>query len=460
MKRALFLSAICLNLTTPLAHADWTDDWFASSTSSGASSYKNQQRGFYSAGSYSARLNVSTDPLVTIAPPRIEAGCGGVDLFLGGVSMLDADYLVDKMQNMIAAAPAIAFDTAMKVMSKELSETMKSFEQIINELNGLQINDCQFAKKLGAPIGNAIGQAAAPHLGYLDSKVAALTGSTDSWQESKENQSAANNEPTEDVKQLVADCPTQFKNIFTSGSLLQNAADEFGFQYVDTMRGFLGDVFINAGPGVKAPIIEPVSSCPENDESSIEDFVHGTAMKKVQVAAGTNCIQDSATPNGLLGLVNAQMTGIANKLETKSALTPAEEAFLEASPVPVLPILVDSIALGDKDMAIALTEEVVAYAYAFYMIDDLYNTADNMLRETSAVMSNTMAPGPTCDRSVFAEAYAHLDAIKRDAYQFRMAARDSYLKKTEEQLAHIAFTKAQSERQKEVLKRNSEDMTQ
>ena len=90
MKR-LILPTLILSLSAPVAAANWTDDWFASSTSSGASSYKNQQRGFYSAGSYSARFNVSNDPLLTISPPRVSAGCGGVDLFLGGMSMLDPD---------------------------------------------------------------------------------------------------------------------------------------------------------------------------------------------------------------------------------------------------------------------------------------------------------------------------------------------------------------------------------
>ncbi len=447
-------------LTSPIASADWTDDWFASSTSSGASSYKNQQRGFYSAGSYSARLNVSNDPLLSISPPRISAGCGGVDVFLGGMTMLDPDYLVDKLQNMISAAPAIAFDTAMKVMSKELSETMKSFEKIINDLNSIQVNDCQWASKLGEPVGDYIGTAASNRLRTLDGKVGQALGSVTSWYEGTENQTASNQEPTEDIKQLTVDCPTQFKNIFKTGSLLQNAADEFGFSYVDTMRGFVGDVFINADAAVNAPVIEPVSSCPENNESSIDDFVAGNAQKKVQTIAGTVCQNDSATAGGLREMVSNSMVAISNKLKTKTAITAAEEAFLTSTPIPILPILVDSIALGDEAMAIALTEEVVAYAYAFYMVDDLYNTLDNMIRETDVVMNATGGTGALCDRTVYAEAFDHLAAIKDDAYKFRMAARDSYLKKTEEQMAHIAFTAAQAKRQEEVLRRNAEDITQ
>lgn len=460
MKKLILPGLVLALCAPPTAIADWTDDWFASSTSSGASSYKNQQRGFYSAGSYSARFNASTDPLLTISPPRVSAGCGGVDVFLGGMTMLDPDYLVDKLQNMIAAAPAIAFDTAMKVMSKELSETMKSFEKIINDLNGIQINDCQFAKKLGEPVGDFIGNAASNRLRTLDAKVGTALGSVTSWYETTENQTASNQEPTEDIKQLTADCPTQFKNIFTTGSLLQNAADEFGFAYVDTMRGFVGDVMINATAAVKAPVIEPISSCPNNDESSVDDFVIGNAEKKVQTAGGPVCEKDSATPGGLLALVSNQMNAIATKIETKTALTPAEQAFLTSSPIPILPIIVDSIALGDKAMAIALTEEVVAYAYAFYMVDDLYNTIDNLMREIDAVMNNTGATGPQCDRTVYAEVSDHLTGIKKDAYQFRMAARNSYLKKTEEQMAHIAFTAAQAKRQEEVLRRNAEDITQ
>ncbi len=99
------------------ANAGWVDDWFDNAVVNGSSSYENQQRGFYSAGGFSGRINTTVDYPITVALPKLNSGCGGVDLFLGGMSFLDEDYLVEKFQNIIQAAPALAFDIALKVMA-------------------------------------------------------------------------------------------------------------------------------------------------------------------------------------------------------------------------------------------------------------------------------------------------------------------------------------------------------
>ena len=106
----IFILFLVIALTQAARAEDWIKDWFDSSISSGAEHYESQQRGFYSLGSYRARMNTSNDYLLSANLPRIRSGCGGIDLFAGGLSFLDEEYLVEKFQNMIQAAPAIAFD--------------------------------------------------------------------------------------------------------------------------------------------------------------------------------------------------------------------------------------------------------------------------------------------------------------------------------------------------------------
>ncbi|WP_237384784.1 conjugal transfer protein TraH [Yersinia enterocolitica] len=71
-----------------------------------------------------------------------------MDAFLGGFSFLDPDYLVEKAQRAMQAAPYVAFDMALKTMCKECADTLGKIEQITNFLNGIQLNECALANLL------------------------------------------------------------------------------------------------------------------------------------------------------------------------------------------------------------------------------------------------------------------------------------------------------------------------
>ena len=71
--------------------------------------YKGAERGYYFGGSFSGRVPVKSDPLVSIQPPRLSVGCGGIDVFTGSFSMLNPEYLVQKAERVLESAPFTAF---------------------------------------------------------------------------------------------------------------------------------------------------------------------------------------------------------------------------------------------------------------------------------------------------------------------------------------------------------------
>ena len=91
-------------------------------------------------------------PPVTFSPPRLKVGCGGIDLFLGGMSFLNAKYLVQKAERILQAAPAFAFDMAMNEYCKECKAIKDFMEHASDALNSIQSNDCRLAKRLGTLI--------------------------------------------------------------------------------------------------------------------------------------------------------------------------------------------------------------------------------------------------------------------------------------------------------------------
>ena len=72
------------------AHAQsWAESWFDNVTYTSPGSFEDQTRGYVTAGGMSGRVDVHDDYLMSLTLPKVKAGCGGIDMFLGGMSFLD-----------------------------------------------------------------------------------------------------------------------------------------------------------------------------------------------------------------------------------------------------------------------------------------------------------------------------------------------------------------------------------
>lgn len=115
-RKAFFagLAATIILTTSPLPgwSAGWVDDWVDQKVETSPGYFEGQKRGYYTGGGFSARWNLQNDYIWSVTPPRLKTGCGGIDAFMGGFSFMDPDYLVQKLQRIMSAAPAAAFDVA------------------------------------------------------------------------------------------------------------------------------------------------------------------------------------------------------------------------------------------------------------------------------------------------------------------------------------------------------------
>ncbi|KAB0983043.1 pilus assembly protein, partial [Cronobacter sakazakii] len=207
------------------------------------SSFDSQKRGYYTMGGFTARTTSSTDYPITISPPRLSVGCGGIDGFLGGFSFLDPDFLVEKAQRAMQAAPYVAFDMALKTMCKECADTLGKIEQITNFLNGIQLNECALAK----PIATAMVERDPTALSGLWTEMTGtknLDEATDRmWSDTTAKIKAADDKPIADLKSMISGCPADFRDLMQHGSVVQRAAAKVGMaDFADTIRGYMGDV--------------------------------------------------------------------------------------------------------------------------------------------------------------------------------------------------------------------------
>src|SRR3546814_19915663 len=91
----------------------------------------------------------------------------------------------------------------------------------------------------------------------------------------KKNQ-ANNNNPAEDLKDALENCPAGVTDIFRTGSRLSHAASRVGAaDWAEVMRARVGDVDMRWDPNDKVPLFSAIPACPRQDTESPDDFLSG-----------------------------------------------------------------------------------------------------------------------------------------------------------------------------------------
>jgi conjugative transfer pilus assembly protein TraH len=111
------------------------------------------------AGSVAMRSPVHAINIVAFDPPRLDAGCGGIDLYGGSFSFINSQELVQVFRQVAANAVGLAFKAAIQAISPQLSELMSQFQTLMQNMNNLAKNSCQLAHLIVDPLGKAIGNA-------------------------------------------------------------------------------------------------------------------------------------------------------------------------------------------------------------------------------------------------------------------------------------------------------------
>lgn len=152
----LFVMSAWLLMPYQTARADWFSDLTDNIQSNSPAAWEGQKRGYFTGGGFGLRLKTSRDPLLNFQPPRINAGCGGIDAFWGGFNYLRPEYLVQAFQNIMSAAPAYAFKLALQQLCDPCDDVMSALQQISQAANSLALDECGSAQALVNFGGDAI----------------------------------------------------------------------------------------------------------------------------------------------------------------------------------------------------------------------------------------------------------------------------------------------------------------
>ncbi|ELY3740535.1 conjugal transfer protein TraH [Cronobacter turicensis] len=413
MKNIGRILILCVAVLSPVyaMAANWADKWFDNAVYDSPSSFDSQKRGYYTMGGFTARTTSSTDYPITISPPRLSVGCGGIDGFLGGFSFLDPDFLVEKAQRAMQAAPYVAFDMALKTMCKECADTLGKIEQITNFLNGIQLNECALAK----PIATAMVERDPTALSGLWTEMTGtknLDEATDRmWSDTTSKIKAADDKPIADLKSMISGCPADFRDLMQHGSVVQRAAAKVGMaDFADTIRGYMGDVWIESKTNDKIPVAKSVTSCPQNRKFSLDDMLNGRSYVKT---IDQQCVPSGARP--VRTIVYQKMESILSRIKNNQPLSSENQAFINQTNIPVYAILKQAVVTGQDQVILNVLSELVGLYYTYFIFTDLYrnteNTFDKVNEMVTTPLSDPSAGSKPCRMDLFKPAIAKFDDL-------------------------------------------------
>lgn len=118
------------------------------SNSSAPSAFESQSRGGFVGGSVAMRTPVRNINLATFDPPRLAAGCGGIDMYGGSFSFINTDQLVALFRQIASNAVGLAFKAAIDYINPALGKMMQEFQSKIQALNENMKNTCAIANQV------------------------------------------------------------------------------------------------------------------------------------------------------------------------------------------------------------------------------------------------------------------------------------------------------------------------
>lgn len=110
--------------------------------------YYSQRAGYMTGGGISVRNGVTDTKFANVSLPKFDAGCGGIDIFTGGIGFISHDQFITALKNIAGAAQGYAFMLGIETVSPTIASTMKQMQTWANTINSLGINSCDVATGL------------------------------------------------------------------------------------------------------------------------------------------------------------------------------------------------------------------------------------------------------------------------------------------------------------------------
>ena len=399
--RSKGLVGALLAVALPLAplHADvgssmdsFLKDVGGAANVNGPTAYQGQSAGYYSLGNVWTRFPQKTTNLANLQLPRARAGCGGIDIFAGSFSFINASEIVAMLKAVANNAVGFAFSLAIDTVCPECSKIMQEFSQKAQLMNNLNINSCEMAQGLvggiwpkGDLADKAICEAIGNSEGIFTDYAAAKHGCGTRGQ--RASTTAAGAGKYDDVNTGVA---RNYTWTILKKSAFFSPGGNFDQELAEYAMTLLGTIIYvppkDDEPGKFVPIVG------ESSSTLVTSLLDGTASGNVLIFhcdepdkcldPGFRSLNLSAS-KALRPRVAALIDGMVQAIRDDTAISEAQKELLQVSSVPLYKILTVQAAYG-RGMP---TDDRATLA-EIASVDLLFAVLDRIVSEAGRSMSS------------------------------------------------------------------------
>jgi conjugative transfer pilus assembly protein TraH len=359
----------------------------------GSSAFQGQTQNVATGGSLYARLPQRSYNLANVQLPSAKAGCGGIDLFAGSFSYINAENFAAMIRNIGNNALGYAFQLAIDAVDPMIGNVLNKMREAAETMNNMNIGSCEAGQALVNGIVGKTNLAAqqgcaslSAYLNLSNDRFSGLGKCSDPIERRSVAEAARSNESVKDATPL---------NI-VSGNLMARVLEQSYPWMSDSEKKLLisltGTMIIdNTDPtdATKARIRRVPPSI--TSEQDIVAGVQGTGGSSDTVRVpllscidpdSVTCDEPTATPiKSLKYMVDQRLTQYQVLMEAGetnwSAARKAEMInFVNIATVPVLKMLKAEIT-GHEVGLRSTYIDLIAAQYAIYWLDSMVRLARN-----------------------------------------------------------------------------------
>lgn len=368
------------------------DDVGGASNVTGPTAFEGQSAGYYSLGNVWTRFPQKTTNIANLQLPRARAGCGGIDIFAGSFSFINASEIVAMMKAVANNAVGFAFSLAIDTVCPECSKIMQEFAQKAQLMNNLNINSCEMAQGLvggiwpkGDLADKAICEAIGNSEGIFTDYAAAKHGCGTRGQ--RASTTAQGSGKYDDVNPGVA---RNYTWTILKKSAFFSPGGNFDRELAEYAMTLLGTIIYipptDDQPGKFVPIAGDASS---TLVTSLLDGTSGSNVLIYDCDEPDKCLDPGFKPlslpasKALRPRVAALIAGMLDAIREDTPITEAQKELLQVASIPLYKILTVQAAYG-RGMPTDDRETLAEIA----SVDLLFAVLDRIVSESGRSMSS------------------------------------------------------------------------
>lgn len=355
MSTVLFILPISCFAST----ASQVNSWFNNMNYSNVTNpgvYEGQSARYATLGGISTRAPI-TQPFqfVSVQTPKISAGCGGIDIYTGGFSAINADQFVQNLRAIGQNAQSLAFMVAIGLVSPVLEDKMSKLNKLAQDFMSNDMTSCEAAQKV---VGGAMETFGVKKGNCIVKRM----------DENGEDYNTASYKCTTGSSMASTESTNPNKVAFVKGNLAWQVMMQDSFftadpAFAEVVMNITGTVIVTNATAtsdsrmkvrqITPALAEGVSK--ERFENIVNALLQGTnATDNIKLyrcspsasASETGCdtVTDAlqtVVPNwtGLYKKIETLTAGILSKIKNDTALTASEKGLISSSRIPVYRLL-------------------------------------------------------------------------------------------------------------------------